>query len=125
MSYGGGSRSPFRPGAGILRPRRVPWELLPGAEYNSFLPFAWDARAQRLYLDLNWNGDLTDDPAWALIGAGRDVQFHRGLWVEFPSHRGAYQVLADAHVFGQGAAPRVFLYVRSLWEGEAELGGKK
>jgi hypothetical protein len=38
-------------------------------------------------------------------------------------------VLVDAHVFWQGGGqtekPRVFLYVRSLWEGGVELNGQK
>ena len=54
--------------------------------------------------------------------------------LEFASPQGTYQVLVDAHVFGQGGVqvrggqapkPRVFLYVRSLWEGGVELNGQK
>ncbi len=97
--------------------------LGPGA--NLSLPFAWDSSAQRLYLDLNRNRDLTDDPDGVFVGTDTGVQLYRGLRLEFPSPEGSYQVRADAHVFEQGGIPRVFLYVRSLWEGTVELSGKK
>jgi hypothetical protein len=97
-----------------------------GRDTNLFLPFAWDAAAQRLYLDLNRNHDLTDDPAGVFIGTGSQVQLYHSLRLEFPSQAGPYRILADAHVFdGPNRTPRVFLYVRSLWEGSVELAGKK
>ena len=92
---------------------------------NQSLPFAWDIQERKLYLDLNHNGDLTDDPKGVLTAAGRDLQLFRGLRLRFGSEGGPYDVLLDAHVFEQGDTARVFLYVRSLWEGAVELGGKK
>ena len=92
---------------------------------NMFMPFAWDSRQQRLYLDLNRNRDLTDDPAGVFTGTGQDVQLFRGILLEFPSKQGPYQVRVDAHVFEQGGTARVFLYVRSVWDGAIELNGKK
>jgi 2-amino-4-hydroxy-6-hydroxymethyldihydropteridine diphosphokinase len=92
---------------------------------NQSLPFAWDIQERRLYLDLNHNGDLTDDPKGVLRAADRDLQLFRGLRLRFGSEGGPYDVLVDAHVFEQGDTARVFLYVRSLWEGAVELGGKK
>lgn len=96
-----------------------------GPGTNLSLPFAWDSSAQRLYLDLNRNRDLTDDPDGVFVGTDTGVQLYRGLRLEFPSPEGSYQVRVDAHVFEQGGIPRVFLYVRSLWEGTVELSGKK
>lgn len=92
---------------------------------NQSLPFAWDIRERKLYLDLNHNGDLTDDPAGVLTASGQDLQLFRGLRLRFGSEGGPYDVLVDAHVFEQGDTARVFLYVRSLWEGAVELGGKQ
>jgi 2-amino-4-hydroxy-6-hydroxymethyldihydropteridine diphosphokinase len=92
---------------------------------NQSLPFAWDIQERRLYLDLNHNGDLTDDPKGVLTAADRDLQLFRSLRLRFGSEGGPYDVLVDAHVFEQGDTARVFLYVRSLWEGAVELGGKK
>jgi 2-amino-4-hydroxy-6-hydroxymethyldihydropteridine diphosphokinase len=92
---------------------------------NQSLPFAWDVRERKLYLDLNHNGDLTDDPAGVLTASDGDLQLFRGLRLRFGSEAGPYDVLVDAHVFEQGDTARVFLYVRSLWEGAVGLGGKR
>jgi 2-amino-4-hydroxy-6-hydroxymethyldihydropteridine diphosphokinase len=92
---------------------------------NQSLPFAWDIQGRRLYLDHNRNGDLTDDPKGVLAASDRDLQLFRSLRLRFSSEGGPYEVLVDAHVFEQGDTARVFLYVRSLWEGAVELAGKK
>jgi hypothetical protein len=98
-----------------------------GTDTNHFLPFAWDSVAHRIYLDLNRNGDLTDDPAGMQTSSGSSVQLFRNIRVTFPSATGTYPILMDAHVFeqipGQGQV-RVFLYVRSQWDGRVELNGK-
>jgi hypothetical protein len=117
------SKEPAFSGPGVFRGL-----LKLGDDTNAFLPFAWDERQQRLYLDLNRNRDLTDDPAGAFTATDRDLQLFRGMLLEFPSKQGPYQIRVDAHVFGhpgQGGTVRVFLYVRSLWDGAVELNGKK
>jgi hypothetical protein len=96
-----------------------------GPDTNLFLPFAWDARAHRLYLDLNRNRDLTDDPAGVIAATDRRGELYRGLPLEFPSPDGPYRILVDAHVLASREAPRVILLVRSLWEGTVELSGKQ
>lgn len=96
-----------------------------GADTNQFLPFMWDKSRATLRLDLNRNRDFTDDPGGLFTGTGRDVQLFRGLRLAFHTTQGAYQVMVDAHVFGGPGNVRVFLYVRSLWEGAIELNGKK
>ncbi len=117
------SREPMYSGPGVFR-----GQLKLGKDTNMFIPFAWDEHQQRLYLDLNRNGDLTDDPSGVFTAARRDLQLFRGIPLGFPSNQGGYQVKVDAHVFGQGGSGgtvRVFLYVRSLWDGAVELNGKK
>jgi hypothetical protein len=108
-----------------------------GTDTNLFVPFAWDEEQRRLYVDANRNLDLTDDAPGGYLAADRSLELFRGVRLQFPSPQGAFQVLVDAHVFGfatgvqfgQGVVPaykpRVFLYVRSLWEGGVELDGKK
>jgi len=100
-----------------------------GTDTNLFIPFAWDEAQRKLYVDANRNGDLTDDAPGGYTAADRSLELFRGVRLEFASPQGAYRVLVDAHVFGQAAGlvrkPRVFLYVRSLWEGGVELNGKK
>jgi len=117
------SKEPVYSGTGVFRGL-----LRLGNDTNTFVPFAWDERQRRLHLDLNRNRDLTDDPAGVFTATGRDLQLFRGILLEFPSKQGPYQVRVDAHVFGQGGPAgkvRVFLYVRSLWDGAVELNGKK
>ena len=117
------SREPVYSGPGVFRGL-----MRLGNDTNAFMPFAWDERQQRLYLDLNRNRDLTDDPAGVFTAAARDLQLFPGILLKFPSKQGPYQVRVDAHVFGQGGqggTVRVFLYVRSLWDGAVELNGKK
>jgi hypothetical protein len=114
------TREPPFSGPGVFR-----GALRLGADTNLFLPFAWDERAHRLYLDLNRNHDLTDDPAGVFTSTGNDLQLFHGIRLEFPAKEGPYQVMLDAHVFGSIPATRVFFYVRSLWEGAVVLDGKK
>jgi len=114
-------REPAFVGPQVFRGRFV----LDNDDTNQALPFAWDIQERKLCLDLNHNGDLTDDPKGVLTAAGRDLQLFRGLRLRFGSEGGPYDVLVDAHVFEQGDTARVFLYVRSLWDGAVELGGKK
>jgi hypothetical protein len=119
----GFSKEPAYSGPGVFRGR-----LKLGNDTNAFMPFAWDERQQRLYLDLNRNRDLTDDPAGVFTATGRDLQLFRGIPLGFPSNQGTYQVKVDAHVFAQGGSGgmvRVFLYVRSVWDGAVELNGKQ
>jgi hypothetical protein len=117
------SKEPVYSGPGVFR-----GIMRLGNDTNAFMPFAWDERQQRLYLDLNRNRDLTDDPAGVFTAADQGLQLFPGILLEFPSKQGSYKVRVDAHVFGQGGpggAVRVFLYVRSLWDGAVELNGKK
>jgi hypothetical protein len=119
----GFSKEPVYAGANVFRGR-----LRLGNDTNAFVPFAWDISQRRLYLDLNRNRNLTDDPAGVFTAEAGGLQLFRGIHLEFPSKAGPYQVMVDAHVFeqgGQGGDVRVFLYVRSLWDGALELNGKK
>jgi hypothetical protein len=100
-----------------------------GTDRNLFVPFAWDEEQRKLYVDANRNGDLTDDAPGGYEAADKSLELFRDVRLEFPSPQGTFQVLVDAHIFRQGGRqgpkPRVFLYVRSLWEGGVELNGKK
>jgi hypothetical protein len=117
------NREPVYSGAGVFR-----GVLRLGSDTNAFVPFAWDERQLQLYVDLNRNGDLVDDPAGMFTAADRGLQLFRGIPLQFASKQGPYQVKVDAHVFEQGGSSgevRVFLYVRSVWDGAIELNGKK
>ncbi len=120
MRSSGFAREPAFASPHVFRGR-----LVLDASTNQFLPFAWDAQGRKIYLDLNHNGDLADDPTGALTASGGELQLFRGIRLRFALDDVPYDVVVDAHVFGQNRTPRVFLYVRSLWEGAVELSGKK
>ena len=128
ISVEGGARFAKEPALAGQRVFRGRFRL--GTDTNQFVPIAWDINQRKLYVDLNRNGDLTDDPAGVLTAPGKGLQLFRGIPLAFPSTESAYRVLVDVHVFEQnenqpGEIPRVFLYVRSLWDGPVELNGRK
>ena len=100
--------------------REVVRSVLPiGQGRDDFIGFAWDRVGRRLYLDLNRNLDLTDDPSGA-----------------FESQNGLFEGIRLEYTDGEVSIPYVidvafyrpfgsFARIRSGWEGEIELNGKK
>ncbi len=98
-------------------------------EEKDFLCFAWDVTKLKLYLDLNRNLDLTDDPSGVFQGQGKKYQqsFHN---VRFKSINSQvpllYQVtlsFSDYRIYG--IPLRCLINVRSGWQGDIEFYGKK
>jgi hypothetical protein len=90
---------------------------------KEFIGFAWDSSAGKLYLDLNRNLDLTDDPDG--IFESKDGWFRN---VRFEIERGAVRVpcvidLAIRRTRDGWVSCEAF--VRSVWQAEIELNGKK
>lgn len=88
-----------------------------------FIGFAWDSSAGKLYLDLNRNLDLTDDPDG--IFESKDGWFRD---VRFDIERGSMRIpcmidLAIRRTSGGWVSCEAF--VRSVWQAEIELNGKK
>ena len=108
--------------------RKIVRGALPVArEEKDFLCFAWDIAEKKLYLDLNRNLDLTDDPSGVFPGQGKKER--QTFWnVRFKSSNPQTQVLYDVTVFFshyRGAALRCLAIVRSGWQGDVELYGRK
>jgi len=88
--------------------------------------FAWDRSGRKLYLDLNGNRDLSDDPA--------------GVFQSSKSFRDDYRTFTNVHlplITAAGRRPMLFdltlnamrglhctLALRSFWEGKVRLQGK-
>ncbi|MGD8535944.1 MAG: hypothetical protein PVF66_08855 [Candidatus Aminicenantes bacterium] len=98
-------------------------------EEKEFLCFAWDVSELKLYLDLNRNLDLTDDPSGVFQGQGKKYQqsFHN---VRFKSVDSQVPLLyhvtvsfSDYRIYG--IPLRCVVYVRSGWKGDIVLYGKK
>lgn len=92
---------------------------------NQATAFAWDQTANQLYLDLNGNRDLTDDPGMPLAGeyeayAQLFPRTRIGLWN--PLGRREYSL--DLRLNGSpGSNLQATGGLRSIWQGRLDLGG--
>jgi hypothetical protein len=86
--------------------------------------FIWDAEAKRLVLDLNRNGDLTDDPDGVFSAressVGGRFQVFPEVRLNCPTARGSYPVLLDLTLTSYGAV-RVSAALRSFFAGQVTL----
>jgi hypothetical protein len=98
-----------------------------GGESSNAVPFLWQRGAGKLYLDLNRNGDLTDDPAGAFSAreaegyAQRFSQTFTNVHLLFNTAAGQCPVLADINLWDYGTRPECSLLVRSFWQGKVTL----
>jgi len=96
-----------------------------GGNASNSIPFVWDSEAGRLYLDLNRNLDLTDDPAGIFARqTNRTIvpQTFAGVRLPLQTPSGVQSVVADLSLWNSGS----FCYaaVRSFWQGKVTLGGE-
>jgi hypothetical protein len=97
-----------------------------GGASNS-IPFLWQREAGKLYLDLNGNGDLTDDPSGVFTApAARPVNYQTftGVRLLLNAASGGWPVLADISFYDYGAQPMCIPAVRSFWQGKVTLQGR-
>ena len=95
------------------------------AEKNN-IGFAWDRAEGKLYLDLNRNRDLTDDPSgvFASDNKGRYQNFPNiHLELQIDSVQLDFEIQITIYDFGSGQ-PYCQVYVYSGFQGEIELNGK-
>jgi len=94
-----------------------------GPEETDFIGFAWDKAEGKLYLDLNQNLDLTDDPDGIRRTSARGFfQRFQNVHVELTVAGVRIPYVLDIEFYGP-SAPSVC--VRSGWQSEVELNGKK
>ncbi len=95
-----------------------------GERTNEFTRFAWDQSANCLYVDLNGNGDLTDDAGtpWAGEFEGNS-QFFPGVKLNLQNALGRRSYLVDLRLYAYAPAQvQAVCALRSLWQGRLELG---
>jgi hypothetical protein len=103
----------------------------PGADpTNSInLPFAWDYQKGKLYLDVNRNGDLTDDPVYSTKPTPGEYfyQSFTNLHLTFDAQASAHQVRMQINLYGHAGqnSPGGNLMWYSYWQGKAMLGGRE
>jgi hypothetical protein len=97
-----------------------------GVRTNESTLFAWDQTANRLYLDLNGNRDLTDDAEATYAGEYDGYQqLFRRVKLNFNTPSGRHQYLVDLRLGGANAAQLSgAIVLRSFWQGRVELGGR-
>jgi hypothetical protein len=94
---------------------------------SNWIAFAWDRNAGKLYLDLNRNLDLTDDPAGVFVRQGNfagNYQSFTGIHLPFETPTGHRQMLVDLTLSDYGAQPGCTAAIRSLWQGKITLQGE-
>ena len=99
-----------------------------GEDTNNAVACAWDADRGRLYLDLNGNRDLTDDPAgvFSAPDSNRFQTFTNVHWTLNTSN-GPQPLLADLHLyhFGSASHPQLQVMLRCFWQGKLALQGRE
>ena len=98
-----------------------------GGDASNSMAFVWQRDAGKLFLDLNRNQDLTDDPAGVFSSrAAKPVNYQTFTNVHLPLNTtaGKGQVLADINFSDYGSRPNCSLAVRSFWQGKVTLQGR-
>jgi hypothetical protein len=98
-----------------------------GAGSSNAIPFLWQREAGKLYLDLNGNGDLTDDPSGvyaARVARPVSYQTFANVHLLLNTASGRCPVLAEVTLYDFGVQPNCFLAVRSFWQGKVTLQGR-
>lgn len=117
--------TPFKkePGAGSGRVLRG--VLIFGGDPSNSIAFLWQREARKLYLDLNGNRDLTDDPAGVYVAGGAGAsQTFTNVHLDFKPASGRCRVLADITLFDLSSQVVCNLAVRSFWQGKVTLQGR-
>jgi hypothetical protein len=99
-----------------------------GNSADQFLPFLWDQTNGKLYLDLNRNQDLTDDPA-GVFSCSEPVRYSNyyqtftNVHLSFKAPGGSHRLLVDLHLYNYNQ-PNASVASRSYWAGKVSLHGR-
>jgi hypothetical protein len=99
-----------------------------GKDTNNAIALIWDQPKHKLYLDLNRNLDLTDDPTGAFSLTGKEFQqVLTNVTLPLKTATGLHPAILDLHLFtdAQGRWAQVRLYSRSLWQAKVAPGGEE
>ena len=94
---------------------------------SNAIPFLWQEDAGKLYLDLNRNQDMTDDPDGVFkTPAVKPVfaQTFTNVHLVFNTAAGKSRLLADITLYDYGSMRICNLAVRSFWQGKLTLQGR-
>jgi hypothetical protein len=97
-----------------------------GTDTNQFVPFAWEPTRGKLYLDLNRNLDLTDDPEGTFTSAATpNHQVFTNVHFTLNTAAGPRPFLVDLHLDNSNGRYSASVDVRSFWQAKVELQGRE
>lgn len=94
---------------------------------SNSIPFLWQPKAGKLYLDLNRSQDLTGDPFKAAVTDTTGLlnqQTFTNVHLLLYTASGKCPVLADILLYDYGSEPMCSFAVRSFWQGKLTLQGR-
>lgn len=100
--------------------------IFSGAASNS-IPFLWQPKAGRLYLDTNRTQDLTGDPFKAPVADTTGPVYEQtftNVHLLLNTASGISRVLADILLYEYGSQSMSTFEVRSFWQGKLTLQGR-
>ena len=95
---------------------------------NNAIAVIWDQPKQKLYVDLNRDLDLTDDPAGVFTSTNKGLQqVFTNVTLPVKTPAGLHPATLDLHLFTaeEGKWAQVQLHSRSLWQAKVALDGKE
>lgn len=99
-----------------------------GKDTNNAIALLWDQPKSKLYLDLNRNLDLTDDPAGVFSSINKGPQqLFTNVTVLLKTAAGSYPVIMDVRLSSDkaGGQIQVKLFLRSLWQAKVGPPGQE
>jgi hypothetical protein len=119
--------TPFAKEPAFMGSKVVRGTFQPGGGVSNALAFAWDHAAGKLYLDLNRNLDLTDDPAGVFgcreKGYSRYSQTFTNIHLSYKTVSGNREWLVDLNLYNYGSRPSCSAGMRSFEQGRVTLQG--
>jgi hypothetical protein len=124
--------SPFPKEPGLASGKVVRGILKFGDNPSNAVPFLWQPGAQKLFLDLNRNQDLTDDADGVFSGrlTGPRIptvnhQVFTNIHLSFPATSAGAPMLVDLNFLqiGESTPPLVNVMERSFWQGKVTVAG--
>ena len=112
-----------------LDPRKTVRGALSFGGESQHIPFAWDYARGKLYLDLNRNGDLTDDPTGVFSAAMPQptggAQSFTNVHLAFPTPSGLHPMLVDLTLYRFGRNVNCYVGLRSFWQTKVALADRE
>jgi hypothetical protein len=99
-----------------------------GKEKKTYIPFAWDVTQGKLFLDLNRNMDLTDDPDGVFTCPNKGpsyLQIFAPVRLSAPQGQTQLDYLISLRLYQRGSGAYSYMSVLSSWSNAIELHGEK